>query len=79
MGLRDRLKGLIKRVVEEGGSPGQPPPHKAADSAAWRPGVAPESQQPKPMDATESPWYLQGEQADPGWDQTNPSTEANRK
>lgn len=42
--------------------------------AAADPGHAP------PNEATEgTPWYLKGEQADPGWDETNPGWEPGKK
>jgi hypothetical protein len=48
-----------------------PPPAVVAEKD---PGHAP------PNEATEgTPWYLKGEQADPGWDETNPGWEPGKK
>ena len=47
---------------------------RAAAEAKADPGHTP------PNEATEgTPWYLKGEQADPGWDETNPGWEPGKK
>jgi hypothetical protein len=53
----------------------QPPPPSSASAPSTKdPGYAP------PNEATEgTPWYLKGEQADPGWDETNPGWEPGKK
>jgi hypothetical protein len=93
-GLREKLsavKKVVKTVLkgakavhEEANYPGVPPSHKAADNPFHKvEAVKPVPEKPvlaKPEATQEDvPWYLKGEVADAGWDETNPGLEPGKK
>jgi hypothetical protein len=74
MGLRDRIRGVVKQALTGGGGPSSP---KAAGGAVVKPSGPAPAEKPagKPGDPTDGAWYLQGQEDIEGWDQTNPGSE----
>lgn len=80
MGLRDKIRGAVNRVMSGGGGPSSPKQPQAPVAAAPSPPAPSPPAAPAEVsapEAAEKPWYLQGTDSEgvEGWDQTNPGVE----
>jgi hypothetical protein len=82
MGLRDKLRGAVGRLMKGGGGPSSPRPTEPVKVARPTP-AAPQATPTKAAAGaqtadgkpTDDAWYLQGQEDVEGWDQTNPGSE----
>lgn len=78
--LRDlarRAKNAVRDRVRDTGMPSSPPDVSAPPPPAAAPASAPSAAPPAPDgDATEQPWYLQGDDEAWGWENTNAREDA---
>ena len=91
MGLRDKIRGAVSRVMTGGGGPSSPrqpevpaakpaaptpAPRAKADAAAAKSDAPAKADGPAAKpDGEVKPWYLEGQDDIEGWDQTNPGEE----
>lgn len=90
MGRIRELAGKVIRGLraanEEAAHPGRPPGHKVSQNPFFEPPPVARQEVPPPpvpppakAPTDDTPWYLKGEQGDPGWDETNPGWEPGKK